>query len=124
MGKIWQTWSAALALGFAGAVAASPAHATVHKVGAVTWHASRYAGRKVDIAGYVLVKKTGYVLFSDEPGGKVSAHDLPVTGTGIAALSLDKKYRLRGAFVRGGLKASNGNPYHLELTAPPVALGH
>lgn len=122
MGKIQQTCSMALAASLAAAVAAGPAHATVHKVGAVTWHAARYAGRNVDLAGYVLVKKPGYVLFSDEPGGRVSAHDLPVIGAGVAALRLHKKYRLRGAFVHGGFKASNGNRYHLELTAPPVAL--
>ncbi len=124
MGKFWQAWSAALALSFAGLAAAGPAHAMVHKVGAVTWHAARYAGRSVDIAGYVLVMQQGYVLFSDEPTGKVSAHDLPVTGADIGALRLHKKYRLRGTFMRGGLKASNGNPYHLELAGPPVALGH
>jgi len=124
MGKLRLAWGAALAVCIAGLAAPGPAHAVVHKVGAVTWHATRYAGHSVDIAGYVLVKRTGYVLFSDEPSGKVSAHDLPVTGTGVAALRLHKKYRLQGTFVRGGLKASNGNPYHLQLTMPPVALGH
>lgn len=107
-------------------LAAAPAlaqAAPVHRVGAVTWHAARYAGKVVTLRGYLLAHRPGYILFSDEPGGKISAHDLPVTGTGIAAIKARRKYRLTGRFVKGGLKASNGNPYHLELTAAPTPRG-
>lgn len=108
----------ALLLAALPALAAPP----VHKVGAVTWHAARYAGKEVTVQGYLLRQHKGYVLFSDEPGGKVSAHDLPVTGPGAEQIAAKRKYRLTGRFVKGGLAAANGNPFHLELTAPPLPL--
>ena len=97
--------------------AASPP--VVHKVGAVTWNARKYASQQVTVRGYVLAIDAGYVLFSDEPTGAISAHDLPVTGPGVDQMALKGKYTLQGRFVAGGLTASNGNPYHLELTSPP-----
>lgn len=103
-------------------LAATPAlaqAAPVHRVGAVTWHAARYAGKVVTVRGYLLARKTGYILFSDEPDGGISAHDLPVIGAGIGSVKAKTEYRLTGRFVKGGLKASNGNPYHLELSAAP-----
>ena len=93
--------------------------AIVHKVGAVTWHAGKYLSKPVSVRGYVLALGDGYVLFSDEASGAISAHDLPVTGAGIETMVLKGKYTLEGNFVAGGLKASNGNPNHLELTALP-----
>src|SRR5579872_1676120 len=105
--------------GFAAAPAAPVP--TVHKVGAITWHAKAYAAQTLTIKGYVLAQEAGYLLFSDEPTGAISAHDLPVTGSGTDQLPLEGKFLLTGRFILGGLKASNGNPYHLELTAPPVA---
>ena len=42
-----------------------------------------------------------------------------MTGAGIETMVLKWKYTLQGNFVADGLKASNGNPNHLELTAPP-----
>ena len=109
----------ALAILVAAATGESAA-GTVHKVGAVTWHPKRYVGRVVDLVGYPLARNRGYALFSDEARGKISAHDLPVVGKGVAGLRTHMRYRIRGKFVRGGLHASNGNPYHLELTAAPV----
>lgn len=103
----------------AGSAAATPA--VVHKVGAVTWNAGKYASQLVTVRGYVLALGVGYVLFSDEPTGAISAHDLPVSGPGVDQMVLKGKYTLQGRFVAGGLTASNGNPYHLELTAPPQA---
>jgi len=93
----------------------------VHKVGAVTWNAKKYLSKPVSVRGYVLALGDGYVLFSDEATGAISAHDLPVTGAGIETMVLKGKYTLEGYFVVGGLKASNGNPNHLELTAPPMS---
>lgn len=111
----------ALALGGAALSATGAvAHETVHSVGAVTWHAARYAGKTVTMKGYVLRRHKGYVLFSDEPGGTVSAHDLPVSGKGATAMRDRVEYRLTGRFVKGGLTAANGNPYHLVLTAAPA----
>jgi len=107
------------ASGIANAMPAGAAPAVVHKVGAVTWNARKYASQQVTVRGYVLAIEAGYVLFSDEPTGAISAHDLPVTGPGVDQMALRGKYTLQGRFVAGGLSASNGNPYHLELTAPP-----
>jgi hypothetical protein len=107
------------------AVLATPALALpIHRVGTVTWHPTRYAGKVVEMRGYLLRREKGYVLFSDEPGGKVSAHDLPVIGAGIDTIKARRKYLLTGRFVKGGLKAFNHNPYHLELTALPKPAGH
>jgi len=107
------------------ALAASPALALpIHSVGHVTWHPKRYAGQMVEMRGYLLRREKGYVLFSDEPGGSVSAHDLPVTGTGALDMKARQKYLLTGRFVKGGLKAANHNPYHLALTVPPAPVGH
>jgi hypothetical protein len=99
---------------------AASAAAPALKVGAVTWHATRYAAKSVRIIGFVLARDPGYILFSDEPNGSISAHDLPVTGPGITDMMDGKRYLLVGRFVKGGLQATNGNLYHLELTAPPV----
>ncbi|MDR3471287.1 MAG: hypothetical protein P4M09_06315 [Devosia sp.] len=114
----------ALAACLAALLVSSPALAAqpvAHKVGAITWHAARYVSETLTIVGYVLARDAGYVLFSDEPTGAISAHDLPVTGPGIEQLQQGKKYVLVGRFLAGGLKAGNGNTYHLELSAPPVA---
>ena len=92
----------------------------VRKVGAVTWHARQYVGQHVTLTGYLLALETGYVLFSDEPTGKISAHDLPVTGVGLDLLQPMRKYLIEGTFLDHGLEASNGNRYHLELTGVPV----
>lgn len=97
--------------------------ASPHKIGAVTWHPARYVSQRIALRGYVLVASAGYVLFSDEPTGKVSAHDLPVVGTGIDQLRAGRRYVIRGTFVDGGLKASNGYRYHLELTEPAMPDG-
>ena len=96
----------------------------IHKVGAITWHAGKYASQVVTVSGYVLAKDAGYVLFSDEPAGKISSHDLPVIGPGIDQMQLTKKYVLTGQFVAGGLQARNGNSYHLELSAAPLEAAH
>lgn len=95
----------------------------IHKVGAVTWHPAKFVGQTIVLTGYLLVRATGYVLFSDEPSGGVSAHDLPVTGSWIDGLLPNKRYNIEGVFVQGGLDASNGNPYHLELVAAPRDAG-
>ena len=42
-----------------------------------------------------------------------------MTGAAIETMVLKGKYTLEGHFVAGGLKTSNGNPNHLELTSPP-----
>ena len=91
----------------------------VHKVGAVTWHASKFGGKDVVLEGYVLAKGPGYVLFSDEATGKITAHDLPVTGPGADTMQTKTKYVIEGVFLDQGLYASNGSLYHLELPTPP-----
>lgn len=105
-----------------GAPASNAAAVVIYNVGAVTWHAKKFTSQTLTIKGYVLAQSSGYLLFSDEPTGKISSHDLPVTGPGIEQMQLAKGYILVGQFVAGGLSASNGNPYHLELTAPPQQL--
>src|SRR5665213_3199642 len=87
---------------------ATTVHPIVHKVGAVTWNPKKYLSKPVSVRGYVLALGDGYVLFSDEATGAISAHDLPVTGAGIETMVLKGKYTLEGNFVAGGLKASNG----------------
>lgn len=91
----------------------------IYKVGKVTWHAKKYVGKEITFQGYVLVTGKDYILFSDEASGAVSAHDLPVTGAGVEKLVSNTKYLLKGKLISGGLSASNGNPYHLELTSEP-----
>ena len=91
---------------------------TVHKVGKVTWHTASYDGQDVALQGYLLVSGAGYVLFSDEAGGAVSAHDLPVTGAGYDTMVKGKKYLLHGKFIKGAA-FDNGSVYHLELAVPP-----
>ena len=108
----------------AAALAASPVSAAgtplAHKVGQVTWHPRDFAGQTVTIIGYVLAREAGYILFSDEASGRISVHDLPVAGMGVEDMQVAGKYRIEGVFLRGGLAARNGNPYHLELTVPPA----
>ena len=67
----------------------SPSAAPVHSVGAVTWHAKHFAGQVVKIRGYLLRHRKGYILFSDEPTGAVSRHDLPVIGPASTASRTD-----------------------------------
>ncbi len=115
-------WSgAALAAALVGAAVIHPAAAApaVHTVGSVTRHAAKFVGQDVAMRGYLLARENGYVLFSDEPGGRIGRYDLPVTGNGVAAIVPRKRYVIEGTFLDHGLVASNGNPDHLELTKPP-----
>jgi hypothetical protein len=89
-------------------------------VGSVTRHAAQFAGQSVFLKGYLLKKEPGYILFSDEATGSVSGYDLPITGAGIDLIQPNQAYLVQGTFLAGGLTASNGNKYHLELSAPPV----
>ena len=100
-------------------VHAGAAAGVVHKVGAVTWHAAKFVGKDVVLEGYVLARGPGYVLFSDEATGKITVHDLPVSGPGVDTMGMAKKYVIEGVFLDRGLAAGNGSPYHLELTTAP-----
>ena len=100
-------------------VAADAASPVIHKVGAVTRHAAHYLNQDVMLRGYLLARGNGYVLFSDEPGGKISRYDLPVVGPGVDQMKPMQRYVVEGTFLDHGLSASNGSPVHLELTAPP-----
>jgi hypothetical protein len=91
------------------------------RIGAVTWHAAKYAGKDVTLVGYLLALGDGYVYFSDEPRGRVGPRDLPVTGAGLDGLKVGRRYVITGYLATTGLAAANGNPLHLELAAPPVA---
>ncbi len=116
---------AALAAALVVAAAVQPAASapTVHKVGAVTRHAAKFIGQDVTMRGYLLARESGYILFSDEPGGRIGRYDLPVAGNGIDAIVPGKRYIIEGRFLDHGLKALNGNPDHLELTQPPQPAG-
>jgi hypothetical protein len=100
----------------------TPAAGAVHKIGAVTWHPLKFIGQEITLSGYLLAREKGYAFFSDEPKGRVSAHDLPVSGPGLEALQFQKKYKIQGKFLDSGLTVSNGSTYHLELTAAPTLL--
>jgi hypothetical protein len=95
----------------------------IHTVGAVTRHAASFVGQDVVLSGYLLARQDGYVLFSDEPNGRIGRYDLPVTGDGIDQIAPGKRYVLEGTFLDHGLTASNGNPDHLELVRPPQPAG-
>jgi len=115
---------AAAALAAVGLVQPAVSAPVVHAVGAVTRHASKFIGKDVAMRGYLLARRNGYILFSDEPGGRIGRYDLPVSGTGIDRIVPHKRYVIEGTFLDHGLKASNGNPDHLELTALPQPAGH
>lgn len=89
------------------------------KVGAVTRHADGFVGQHVRLIGYLLAREPGYILVSDEARGRITRYDLPVTGAGIDGMLPLKKYVIEGEFLDHGLTASNGNAYHLELSAAP-----
>ena len=57
---------------------AAAAPAPIYTIGYVTWYAAKYVDQVVTLRGYLLAREKDYVLFSDEPKGKISAHDLPV----------------------------------------------
>lgn len=95
--------------------------AAVHSVGSVTWHVKGYIGKTVELRGYVLAIEPGLVLFSDEPTGAVSAHDLPIEGPGADQLVLRKRYVLTGILTRDSAPAANGSRVHLQLTAEPAS---
>lgn len=105
-----------------GSIAATSAPLSPHTVGEVTWHPDGYVGTEVHMRGYMLRRGNGYAIFSDEPTGAVSAHDLPVTGPGVDNLTIGGAYLLDGIFLNHGLFASNGNAYHLKLLNPPQAI--
>jgi hypothetical protein len=114
---------AAAALVAGAAVHPAASAPTVHKVGAVTRHAPAFIGQDVVMRGFLLARENGYILFSDEPGGRIGRYDLPVTGDGIDQIAPRKRYVIEGRFLDHGLTASNGNPDHLELTQPPQPAG-
>lgn len=97
-----------------------PNPSTLQTIGQVTRHASQFVNQTVRLQGYLIKKENGYLIFSDEPNGAISSYDLPVVGPGIDAVLFNQKYVLEGKFVYGGLKSSNGNLYHLELTSAPA----
>ena len=74
-----------------------------------------------ELRGYVLAIEPGLVLFSDEPTGAVSAHDLPIEGPGADRLVLHKRYLLTGTLTSDAVPAANGSRVHLQLTTEPVA---
>jgi hypothetical protein len=92
------------------------------KVGAVTRHPERFVGQHVLLSGYLLAREAGYILFSDEPRGRISSYDLPVVGPSVDRMVPTKRYMIEGEFRDHGLTASNGSHYHLELSAPPRAV--
>ncbi len=91
----------------------------LHTIGQVTRHATDFVGQNVKVAGYLLKKEIGYLIFSDEATGAISSFDLPVTGSGVEMVKSGQKYILEGKFVQGGLQSSNNNLYHLELSSSP-----
>jgi hypothetical protein len=111
-----------LALAMAALIAAQASAANaplIRKVGQVTRHARQFVDQDVMLIGYALAREKDYVLFSDEPRGKVSVHDLPVSGEALDQMQPMTKYLIEGRFLDHGLEASNGSRYHLELTAAP-----
>ena len=76
------------------------------KVGAVSRHASRYVGKQVTVAGHLLARESGYVLVSDEPGGRIGHYDLPVTGEGLAAVRPQVRYVFDGRLLDHGSRRS------------------
>jgi hypothetical protein len=121
--RLFGTTLAAAALAGVAAVHPAASAPSVHSVGAITRHAAKFIGRDVAMHGYLLARKHGYILFSDEPGGRIGRYDLPVTGTGIDTIVPRKRYVIQGTFLDHGLKASNGNPDHLQLSKPPQLAG-
>ncbi len=110
--------AAAIAIGLcmAGHADAAP---TIRSVGSVTRHAAKFTNHHVILRGYVIARRTGYILFSDEPRGRITRYDLPVVGAGLDNLKAQQRYVIEGRFLDHGLKASNANPDHLQLTTPP-----
>ncbi len=88
-------------------------------IGSISRHPQNYLNQTVTVAGYVLKQQNGYAIFSDEATGPIGQYDLPVIGTNINGLTMKQKYVLTGILKYQGLTSSNGNPYHLELTALP-----
>ena len=113
---------AAAGLMLATADIAAAATPPLHSVGSVTRHAQQYLNQQVALRGYLLAREGGYILFSDEPSGKVSRYDLPVIGEGIDLMRTGQRYRVEGLFLDHGLVASNGSPVHLELSTPPTVV--
>ena len=103
----------------AAAVLPAASAPVVHTVGSVTRHAAKFVGREVTMRGYLLARADGYILFSDEPGGRIGRYDLPVAGDGIDQIAPGQRTIIEGTFLDQGLTALNGNPDHLELTKPP-----
>ena len=116
--------AAALALTLSVPLAVPAMAETVHTIGHVTWHPTGYVNQIVSMKGYLLKVEKGYVILSDEAGGGISVHDLPVTGPGWDVFLPGKLYLIHGKFVKGGLNASNHDPYHLILTQIPKLLSH
>ncbi len=96
------------------------AHTTVYTIGYAMRHSDEVLNQDVTLQGYPLKKENGYVIFSDESSGGLTVNDLPVIGDGLSSVSLGTKYILRGTFTKGGVSAVNKNPYHLQLSSPPV----
>ena len=101
------------------AAPSSPPPGPVRTVGSVSRHPTDFVGKTVTLSGTMIRTEGDYIIISDETGGAVGLYDLPVVGDGIDIPLPGKTYLFTGTLVQGGLKASNGNPYHLELTRPP-----
>jgi hypothetical protein len=89
-------------------------------IGSVTRHPEQYIGASMQLRGYLLEMNGGIAIFSDEAGGAVSSFDLPVVGSGVQDLMLNRPYTLVGTFTSGNPAAQNGSTYRLELSMPPM----
>ena len=96
------------------------APAQTDRVGYAMSHRTTLQGTMVRLKAYLLAQAKGYAIVSDESSGAIGPNDLPVTGDDITLLAPNHAYLLTGRLVAGGVAASNGNTYHLELTAAPV----
>ena len=95
-------------------------HMPVYTIGYVMRHAAYFSNTMVEMHGYVLKDNGAYSIVSDEKNGAVTAGDLPIASTALEKLAPRTSYLFRGTLVKGGLTASNRNPYHLELANDPV----
>jgi len=97
----------------------APKVLSLHTIGQITWHPQRFLNQTVRVQGYLLKEEVGYAIFSDEPAGAITKHDLPVIGNDVDNAKPRQKYILQGKFLSKGLKSTNRNPYHLKLFTTP-----
>lgn len=112
---------AALLANLAAPALAAPGLQTL-PVTEIAHHPARFLGQSLATEGWVIDKSDRTAQIGATNQGIIAADTLAVIGPMTRSLTFFSKFRVEGTMTRRADAFSNGSPYALRLTAPPVAI--